>query len=137
MWDWGVAHEPLRVDGVGLGEDSGPLLADGVGMPVVDVGGGVHPDAAVAVGVVVPGEEGDEERAGVLDAGEAVGEVGPVLQGLGLSNKRCIWGCFRGQWEWADRRPLKVMSKALRALFQRWVHRALPLPVGSRAMTAM
>ena len=55
----------------------------------------------------------------------------------GLSNKRCIWGCFRGQWEWADRRPLKVMSKALRALFQRWVHRALPLPVGSRAMTAM
>ena len=123
MWDWGVAHEPLRVDGVGLGEDSGPLLADGVGMPVVDVGGGVHPDAAVAVGVVVPGEEGDEERAGVLDAG--------------LSNKRCIWGCFRGQWEWADRRPLKVMSKALRALFQRWVHRALPLPVGSRAMTAM
>lgn len=77
-----MAHEPLRVDGVGLGEDSGPLLADGVGMPVVDVGGGVHPDAAVAVGVVVPGEEGDEERAGVLDAGEAVGEVGPVLQGL-------------------------------------------------------
>ena len=84
MWDWGVAHEPLRVDGVGLGEDSGPLLADGVGMPVVDVGGGVHPDAAVAVGVVVPGEEGDEERAGVLDAGEAVGEVGPVFQRLEL-----------------------------------------------------
>ena len=124
MWDWGVAHEPLRVDGVGLGEDSGPLLADGVGMPVVDVGGGVHPDAAVAVGVVVPGEEGDEERAGVLDAGEAVGEVGPVLQGLevglavrvvvgdvwagvglgeGLSNKRALvtlpWVmCGRGGW---------------------------------------
>ena len=60
-----------------------------------------------------------------------------TLGEAGLSNKRCIWGCFRGQWEWADRRPLKVMSKALRALFQRWVHRALPLPVGSRAMTAM
>ena len=57
MWDGVVADEPLRVGGVGLGEHGGPLLADGVGVPVVDVGGGVHADPGVAVGVVVPGEE--------------------------------------------------------------------------------
>lgn len=44
MWDGVVADEPLRVGGVGLGEHGGPLLADGVGVPVVDVGGGVHAD---------------------------------------------------------------------------------------------
>ena len=82
MWDGVVADEPLRVGGVGLGEHGGPLLADGVGVPVVDVGGGVHADPGVAVGVVVPGEEPDQERAGVFEAAEPVGELGSVLQGL-------------------------------------------------------
>ena len=34
------------------------------------------------------------------------------------------------------RRPSNRMSKALRASFHLWVQRALPLPVGSSAMTA-
>ena len=34
------------------------------------------------------------------------------------------------------RRPSNRMSKALRASFHRWVQRALPLPVGSSAITA-
>ena len=33
---------------------------------------------------VVPGEEGPAERAGVLERAEAVGELGPVLEGLEL-----------------------------------------------------
>ncbi|WP_312350624.1 S8 family serine peptidase [Actinomyces sp.] len=36
----------------------------------------------------------------------------------------------------ALRRPSNRMSNALSACFQRWVRRALPLPVGSRAITA-
>ena len=35
-----------------------------------------------------------------------------------------------------ERRPSNRMSKALRASVHRWVQRALPLPVGSSAMTA-
>lgn len=36
----------------------------------------------------------------------------------------------------AESRPSKVISNALSAAFQRWVQRARPLPVGSRAITA-
>ena len=50
-----MADEPLRVGGVGLGEHGGPLLADGVGVPVVDVGGGVQADPGVAGGGCVIG----------------------------------------------------------------------------------
>ncbi|MDQ1085149.1 hypothetical protein QE392_001349 [Microbacterium proteolyticum] len=34
------------------------------------------------------------------------------------------------------KRPSNRVSKALRAFFQRWVQRAVPLPVGSRAMSS-
>ena len=50
----------------------------------MDVGGGVQAEPAVAVLVVVPGEEVLAVGAGVLDRGEAAGEVGPVLEGLEL-----------------------------------------------------
>ena len=52
--------------GVGGVEDDGALLADELGSPVVDVGGGVEPDAGVAVLVVVPAEEAAAEGAGVV-----------------------------------------------------------------------
>jgi hypothetical protein len=39
-------------------------------------------DAAVVVLVVVPGEEVDAVRAGILDAAEALGNIGAVLEGL-------------------------------------------------------
>ena len=61
-----VADEPFGVLRVGVGEDGGPVLVDGVGVAVVDVGGGVHADAGVAVGVVVPAEEPGQEGAGVF-----------------------------------------------------------------------
>jgi hypothetical protein len=48
-----LAHEPLRVRGVRLGENAGSLVADGVGGAVVDVSGGVQTQAGVAVLVVV------------------------------------------------------------------------------------
>jgi hypothetical protein len=46
-------HEAFGVLGVGGAEDDGPLLSDELGAPVVDVGGGVEPDAGVTVLVVV------------------------------------------------------------------------------------
>lgn len=41
-----------------------------------------------------------------------------------------------GQRRAVESRPSKVMSKALSASFHRWVQRARPLPLGSRAITA-
>ena len=46
-----------------------------------------------------------------------------------------LWGCHRDRTP-ADRRPSKVMSKALRAGFHRLVQRCCPFPVGSRLMMA-
>ena len=62
--------------GVGAVENDGSLLAHSSGSPVVDVGGGVEPDAGVAVVVVVPVEEPAAEGVGVGVAAEPVGELG-------------------------------------------------------------
>ena len=51
---------------------------------VVDVGGGVEAEAAVAVLVVVPAEEFLAVSPGVLDRGEPAWEIGPVLEGREL-----------------------------------------------------
>src|SRR3546814_11570458 len=55
-----------------------------VGAAVVNVGGGVEPDAGVAVVVVVVLEERVAERPGVVEAGEALRERRRVLQRLEL-----------------------------------------------------
>jgi hypothetical protein len=68
------------VRGVGRVEDVGPLGSDELVPPVVDVGGGVEPDARVTVLVVVPPEEAAAEGVSVLVAAEAFGEFGPVLE---------------------------------------------------------
>jgi hypothetical protein len=52
--------------------------------PAVDVGRGVVPDAGMTMVLVVPAEEATAEGAGVLQRAEAVGELGPVLEGLEL-----------------------------------------------------
>ncbi len=52
-----LADEAFRVGVVGGGEHVGPLGLDGRGPAVVDAGGGVQAEPAVAVLVVVPGEE--------------------------------------------------------------------------------
>jgi hypothetical protein len=73
-----LVDEPLGVCGVGGVQDDRACGADGVGVSVVDVGGGMQAHAAVAVGVVYQGEEALAVRSGGLDRGEAGGEVGPV-----------------------------------------------------------
>jgi len=58
-------------------------LAGGVERAVVvDDGGVVAADAGVVVDVVVPVRESAHPGAGVVDGLEAVGVVGPVLDGL-------------------------------------------------------
>ena len=69
---------------VGGVQDLGAPGLDGCGAAVVDVGGGVQAEPAVAVLVVVPGEEVLAVRPGGLDRGEPGGEGRPVLQGLEL-----------------------------------------------------
>lgn len=58
------------------------LLAGGLGQAVVDRSQGHQAQAGVIVLVVVPAEEGPGPGTGVLRGAEAVGEVGPVLEGL-------------------------------------------------------
>jgi len=65
---------------VGGGQGLGAFGPDGCGASVVDVGGGVQAEPAVAVLVVVPGEEVLAVRPGGLDGREAR----PVLQRLEL-----------------------------------------------------
>lgn len=48
-----------------------------------------------------------------------------------------VLGLLGVQRRAAESRPSKVMSKAFRAAFQRWVRRLRPWPVGSRLMMAM
>ena len=53
-----------------------------MGSIVMDIGRGEHRDAAVAMLVVVPREEGTVEVDRRADLGEAPGEVGVILDGL-------------------------------------------------------
>lgn len=69
---------------VGGVQDVAALGPDGCGVAVVDVGGGVQAESAVAVVVVVPGEEFLAVGAGGLDRGEPGGKRRPVFQGLEL-----------------------------------------------------
>ena len=68
----------------GLLEDSGALLEPLLGSAVVDVSRGQQGEATVPVLVVVPGEEGAAQGAGVFDRAEAVGKLRPILQRLEL-----------------------------------------------------
>src|ERR1700722_7513438 len=70
-----LADEALGVGVVGGVQDLGACSPDGRGVAVVDVGGSVQAEPAVAVAVVVPGEEFLAVRPGGLDRGEAGGET--------------------------------------------------------------
>jgi hypothetical protein len=79
-----VADEALGVGVVGGGQDVCSLSADFPGTSVVDVGGGAGAETAVAVVVVIPGEEVLAVCSCVLDRGEPGREVRPVFEGLEL-----------------------------------------------------
>ena len=83
-WFWVFADEPFGGGCVGLGQGGRAGCPNGGRVAVVDIGGGVHPNPGVAVLVVVPVVERDTEGSGLFQAGEAVGEIGPVLQGFEL-----------------------------------------------------
>src|SRR4029453_4827619 len=74
--------EPVGVAFVGGGEGRRSLGADLGSGAEVHGRGGVQPDAAVAVLVVVVAEELVAESAGVLNGAESVGEGRAVLQRL-------------------------------------------------------
>src|SRR3546814_25750 len=87
LGDLGCAWRPAEsfgTCGVGGIEDDLAGGSDLVGAAVVNVGGGVEPDAGVAVVVVVVLEERVAERPGVVEAGEALRERRRVLQRLEL-----------------------------------------------------
>jgi hypothetical protein len=89
------------VGGIGGVQDLGALGLDGRGVAVVDVGGGVQAEAAVAVVVVVPGEEFLAVGAGGLERGEPGGERRPVLEGLELRFGVRVVVALTGQYAWS------------------------------------
>ncbi|WP_406414689.1 transposase [Streptomyces halstedii] len=78
---------------------------------------------------------------GVLDEGVvacmSTSASDPGARCRRVCQKRGVTGVVEGYWRAAERRPSKVISKAFRAVFQRMVQRAWPLPVGSSDMIAM
>ena len=67
-----------------------------LGAAVVDVGGGEQAEAPVVMLGVVPGEEALAERPRAPDRAEALGELGPILQGLELRfGERVVVGDVR------------------------------------------
>jgi hypothetical protein len=75
-------HKAFGVALIGLSEDLLSALDELLGPTVVEGLGGKQADAAVMVLGVVPGEEGLTGTAGVLNGAEALGELGPVLEGF-------------------------------------------------------
>ena len=70
---------------MGGGQHGGPRLEDCRGLASVHDGRCQKSDAPVAVLLVVPAKEPAAEVESVVVAGEAVWEVGPVLQRLELT----------------------------------------------------
>jgi hypothetical protein len=93
------------VSDVGGVEGLGALDLDGRGMAVVDVGGGVRPEPAVAVVVVVPGEEAQATGSCRFDRGEPGGERRPVFQGLVVNTN--VEG---GRWQFTGRGAVREME---------------------------
>jgi hypothetical protein len=73
-----LADEAFEVGVVGGVQDEGASGLDVCRLAVVDVGGGVQAEAAVAVLVVVPAEKVLAVRPGCLDRGEPGRERRPV-----------------------------------------------------------
>ncbi len=100
-----LGDEALGVSGVGGVQDLGAGGPDGRGVAVVDVGGGVQAEAAVAVVVVVPAEEVLAVRAGGLDRAEPGRERRPVFQGLVVNTD--VEG---GRWQFTGRGAVREME---------------------------
>src|SRR5215207_6010588 len=77
-----AADKPLGVCSVGCLEDRAPCLRPGGCSAIVDIGRSQPADATVVMVVAVPVEEATTVGDGVVDAAEALGEVGTVLEGL-------------------------------------------------------
>jgi hypothetical protein len=97
--------------GVRGGEHLSAGVIGVLGLAVVDDLGGQQADAGVPVLGVVPAEEVPAEGPGLLDRGEAVREVGPVLEGLelGLGERLSFETCGR---EWVLVTPRSASRKA-------------------------
>ena len=66
---------------IGIEQDDTALFSDCFGSAVVHVGGGMKPNARMTMIVVIPTEESGAVGLAVLEAAEAIGEVGSVLEG--------------------------------------------------------
>lgn len=101
---------------------------------------------------MVKDENGLDDRSDAVGAAAELRKKAPALQsGHGLLAEaadlgvRAVGVCqtsgvsrvVEGYWRAAESRPSKVISKAFKAVFQRIVQRAWPLPVGSSDMIAM
>ena len=119
-------HEPFGVCGVGGVEDDTTPIAYGLGSAVVNVGGGVEPDAGVTVFIVVPAEEAGAVGLGVFEAAEPVGESGRYFKSARF---RAPTGSHRGRSSVATRNRTSVQPAAKDA-FRAPPHPTRPRPTG-------
>lgn len=78
----GGGREAVRVFRTRRSECRRAFLGDAGGVAVVDIRGRVVADAGVLMVMVVPVHETADEGPGVVDRGEAIGELRPVFHGL-------------------------------------------------------
>ncbi len=91
-----TGDEALGMSGAGLAEHGLPAGDDLIGVTEVDLFGGQHGDAAMAVLGIIPTEERATEGLGLVLIPEPPGKRGMVLQGLELSlRERFVVGDLR------------------------------------------
>jgi len=79
------AHETFWVRSIRHIENRLTLFEDACGLPVVNYGRGEQRQARVAMFLVVPAKESLTECTAVLNAPEAIWELGPIFQGAELT----------------------------------------------------
>jgi hypothetical protein len=96
---------------VGGGQDLGTPGPDGCDPATADVGGGVQAELAVAVLVVVPGEEFLTVRPGGFDRGEPTGKADRYVSLLSYASKceLSLLMCGR-EWDWVT--PMSASNSA-------------------------
>jgi hypothetical protein len=84
LCDWRSVRKAFRVLVEREFEDDVSFGGPGLGVPVVDIARCVKLEAIVPMVVIVPVEKVAAVMACILDATEALGELGSVLEGLEL-----------------------------------------------------
>ena len=96
-----LSDEAFRVSVEGAIESVLARRVDSVGLTVMDLIGCHQADAGMVMLLIVPIEEAAAERLGILDAAEALWELGLVFHGFEVAfRERIVWTYAAGCGIW-------------------------------------